>query len=454
MIRLGTPAARTVVVGAGIAGVAVADALAARGDGDVLLVDERAPLTLTSAMSTECYRDWWPGPDPAMALLVGRSIDLLERLSAATAGAFHMNRRGYLYATADPARAGRWEREARELAAHGGGPLRVHRGSPDDPTYVPSPSRGIDPALRGFDLITDRAVIARHFPYLSSAAVAVLHARRCGWLSAQQLGTVLLERARAGGARVLRGRADAIEAGRGRVQRVHVGGEAVACERLVIAAGPGTRNVARMLGVELPIDLEPHLKVAFRDTLGAVPRDAPFLVWSDPQRLPWDDAERAELRVAGLGELADGTLWHGPHGRPEGGGDSVVMLWSYGDAAGPVSCDRPDPRTSEIVLRGWSAMLPALRPYFARLPRPRIDGGYYARTPENRPLIGPLPVEGAYVVGALSGFGIMAACGAADLAARHILGEELPPYAEAFLFGRYADPAYRARLPEMVTGQL
>ena len=86
MIRLGTPAARTVVVGAGIAGVAVADALASRGDGDVLLVDERAPLTLTSAMSTECYRDWWPGPDPAMALLVGRSIDLLERLSAATAG--------------------------------------------------------------------------------------------------------------------------------------------------------------------------------------------------------------------------------------------------------------------------------------------------------------------------------------------------------------------------------
>ncbi len=29
---------------------------------------------------------------------------------------------------------------------------------------------------------------------------------------------------------------------------------------------------------------------------------------------------------------------------------------------------------------------------------------------ENRPLIGKLPIEGAYVVGALSGFGVMAAC--------------------------------------------
>lgn len=283
--------------------------------------------------------------------------------------------------------------------------------------------------------------------------VAVLHARRCGWLSAQRLGTYLLERARDRGARVVRGSVDAIDLEGGRVQRAWVEGRAIACERLVVAAGPGTREVSCMLGVDLPIELEPHVKVAFHDTLGAVPRDAPFLIWSDAQRLPWTDEERDELRAAGLGRLVDRELPPGPHGRPEGDGDAVLMLWGHGADRG-ASAAVPDPWTGEIVLRGWSAMLPSLRAYFSRLPRPSVDGGSYARTPENRPLIGPLPVSGAYVVGALSGFGIMAAVGAADLIARHMCAEALPPYTGAFLPGRYADPAYRARMREIVSGQL
>jgi hypothetical protein len=36
--------------------------------------------------------------------------------------------------------------------------------------------------------------------------------------------------------------------------------------------------------------------------------------------------------------------------------------------------------------------------------------------PENRPLVGPLPVDGAFVTGALSGFGLMSAHGAGELA--------------------------------------
>jgi glycine/D-amino acid oxidase-like deaminating enzyme len=52
---------RVVIIGAGIAGVAVAHCLSGRdGVGEVLLVDPRPPLTLTSDKSTECYRNWWP----------------------------------------------------------------------------------------------------------------------------------------------------------------------------------------------------------------------------------------------------------------------------------------------------------------------------------------------------------------------------------------------------------
>lgn len=445
--------ASTLVVGAGIAGVAVAHALTERGEGDVLIADERAPLTLTSAMSTECYRDWWPGPDASMVGLVGRSIGILEDLAAASGNAFRMNRRGYLFATGDPRRIDEWRRSGAQVAAHGGGPLREHAGN--DGTYVPSAPRGLDPSLAGADLITDRSTLERHFPYLAAGIAGVLHARRCGWLSAQQLGMHLLDRARERGARSVRGRVEGLEAKDGRIRAARIDGRRIAVERVVIAAGPFTRDVAGMLDVDLPIVCEPHQKVAFHDRLGAIPRDAPFLIWSDPQRIPWSDEERAELVRSGDTELATTVFPPGAHGRPEGDGDSVLMLWGHAARPSNATAALPsDPRYPEIVLRGWSSMVPALRSYLTRLPRPSVDGGYYARTPENRPLIGPLPVRGAFVVGALSGFGIMAACGAADLAARHVLGEPLPAYAPAFVAQRYADPAYRELMREMASGQL
>jgi glycine/D-amino acid oxidase-like deaminating enzyme len=84
--------------------------------------------------------------------------------------------------------------------------------------------------------------------------------------------------------------------------------------------------------------------------------------------------------------------------------------------------------------------------YVSRLPRAFVDGGYYTKTRENRFLAGPLPVEGAYLIGALSGYGLMASSVAADLLAAHVTGAPLPPYAPAFMLGRYDDPAYHALL--------
>jgi sarcosine oxidase subunit beta len=114
-----------------------------------------------------------------------------------------------------------------------------------------------------------------------------------------------------------------------------------------------------------------------------------------------------------------------------------------------------DPHYFEVVLRGLSRMVPGLRLYFDHLPRPVADGGYYAKTQENRPLIGPLPVTGAYVIGALSGFGIMAGCAAGELLAAHVTGSKLPPYAPWFLLERYEDPGYHELLAHWdASGQL
>lgn len=461
---MASPTARVVICGAGIAGIAAAYHLAVRHRvGGVVLVDERPPLSLTSDKSTEAYRNWWPGPDDAMVRLMNRSIDLLEALAEASGNVFRMNRRGYVYATADPARAAELERLAEAAAAMGAGPLRRHPGGAGAPPYVPAPAFGYRDQPTGADLLLDRALIRRHFPYLSPDTVAVLHARRCGWFSGQQLGAYLLEQARQHGVVRLEGRVEAVEVASDRVRAVRVarggGTSTIETDGFVDAAGPFVGKVAALLGVELPVFSELHLKIAFADHLGVVPRDAPLLIWDDPQTLAWTEEERAEFAASDDLRWLVGTLPGGAHMRPEGNSPdsrTVLALWPYHlEPVEPVFPLPQDPYYPEITLRGVSTMVPGLRAYLERIPRASVDGGYYTKTRENRPLIGPLPVKGAYVIGALSGYGLMAACAAGELLAAHVTGAPLPDYAPAFALDRYGDPAYRRRLEAWgSTGQL
>ncbi|MFQ5596044.1 MAG: NAD(P)/FAD-dependent oxidoreductase [Anaerolineae bacterium] len=446
--------ADVLICGAGIAGVSAAYHLAVRhGVKEVVLVDERAPLTLTSDKSTECYRNWWPGPGDAMVSLMNRSIDILEELAQESNNRFHLNRRGYLFATADPARIAEFERTGREAAELGAGPLRFHTGQAGDPEYVPAPPQGFEGMPTGSDLILDPRLIREQFPYLSERTVAVIHARRAGWFSAQQLGMYLLEQAREHGVRFVNARVEDVEVAGGRVQAVRLSGPgvpaAVSTRNFVNAAGPFLKDVGRMVGVDLPVFCELHTKIAFNDHLGVVARDAPLLIWTDPTDLPWSEEERAMLAESEETRWLLGTLPAGVHARPEGGADSTVLLilWTYDvEPVEPVFPFATDPLYPEIALRGLSVMIPGLSAYLERAPRPVVDGGYYTKTQENRPLVGPLPVEGAYVIGALSGFGEMAACAAGELLAAHVTGGNLPHYAPAFSLERYEDPEYQKLL--------
>jgi len=65
-----------------------------------------------------------------------------------------------------------------------------------------------------------------------------------------------------------------------------------------------------------------------------------------------------------------------------------------------------------------------------------VDGGYYTKTPENLPLVGPAPgphrrgaAAGAFLCAGVSGYGIMAAHAAGELAALLVdgRGEDLLP---------------------------
>ena len=132
------------------------------------------------------------------------------------------------------------------------------------------------------------------------------------------------------------------------------------------------------------------------------------------------------------------------------------MLWEYQTKVmAPVEPPLMNEQYPELALRGLAAMLPRMKEYFAKIPRPQLDGGYYTKTRENRPLVGPLGVEGAYVIGAVSGYGIMSACGVGELLATHVTGAELPSYAKAFQLSRYDDPEYQHKLEAWAdSGQL
>ena len=202
-----------------------------------------------------------------------------------------------------------------------------------------------------------------------------------------------------------------------------------------------------MLDLELPVFHELHAKLTFRDPRGVVRREAPFIIWQDPTQLEWSDRERRELAHDDETRWLTEMLPGGVHVRPVDltHGDELYLIWTFEtDARAYEWPPTFDPHYANVVLRGCARMVPGLSGYIGPRARGLVDGGYYCKTRENRPLVGPLPVEGAFVLGALSGIGVMSAHAAGDLLARHVMQQPLPNYARWFLPSRYDDANYRA----------
>jgi len=415
-----TRAAEAVIVGAGIAGISAAYHLTVRhGIGDVVVVDPRPPLTLTSDKSTECYRNWWPSQP--MVGLMNRSIDIYEELASETD--FGLNRNGYLFVTSEDAQV----------------------------TEMQEQVEAVRPLGATADII-DRDALLDEYPFLTDEAVGGLFVPRAGWFRAQELGQWMLDRARAAGARLVGANVTGIGSGEVSLDS----GETISTGATIIAAGPLSADVAATAGLELPLFSELHLKVVFRDHLGVIPRKAPMTIWADTQTVDWSEEEREGLLEMGRVDVV-GEMPIFCHFRPEGGEDSpyFVALWEYHDMVIEPTWPLPeDPLYPEVVMRGLTTMVPGLAAYRDRLPESFVDGGYYTKTRENRPLIGPSGVDGVHLLAGLSGFGVMVAAGAADLLARHIAGGRLPDYSDAFLLSRYDDAGYMAGLDSAESGQL
>lgn len=385
------------MAGAGIGGVAAAHQLAVRaGVTRVVLVDPREPLSLTTSRGSEAYRNYWPGTDDTMMRFMDRSIDLLEALDHESGHAFALNRRGYVFLTANSG-------EAERL-----------RGTANPTT----------------EFLANGPDIRARYPFVTDRVVAMLHARRAGYMNALALGRWLLEQTIRPGVDIVRDEVSDVIVEHGRFTGVRLAsGGRIDARSFVLAAGPRLPEWAHRLDLDVPIVNELHGKISFEDDSAVVPRDAPMMIWNDP------------VEIAGLG-----TFPAGVHLRPRGE-RSVLGIWTYDTR---IEEARPDPifpaQYADIVLAGLTVMIPGLAAYRGRGAEATVDGGYYCKTPDNRPLVGPTRVAGVFLLGALSGFGVMASQAAAELVAAHVLEQPLPGYAAAFLPGRFDDPAYRRGL--------
>lgn len=450
--------AEIAVIGTGIVGIATAYYLAKNhGLSNILLIDKDQPMAFTSAQSGENYRNWWP--HPAMVAFTNRSIDLFEVIARDSGNRINMNRRGYALVTRKTNIDAMVQQLHDGLGDSADNLLRYHTNA-NSASYQPPLKPDWEDAPVGVDILQNPELIQQTFPSYARDIQTVIHIRRGGDISGQQLGMYMLEYLKEQGAKRLMGSVAAIAQHEGYQLTVDTseGQVTVQADKVINAAGPFADEIAAMLSVELPVFNTFQQKIAFEDRQQAIPRRLPFSIDLDGQQIDWLDDERELLlenpEYRWLTEAMPGAI----HCRPDGGdqGKWVKLGWAYNDKPATATWESPlDDNFPEIVLRGAARLNPALKAYYGKLPRNMHHyGGWYTMTEENWPLIGPMGPEGAFMNCAHSGFGTMASCAAGELCAAWVAGGELPQYAAGFSMQRYRNAPLMQVLNEGAKGVL
>ena len=486
-----------VIAGAGVCGISVARYLHKLAPtARVAIVSEHSPMQYTSSLSSECFRDHWPSE--LMRSFMKRSIYLLEDFGRETGDAFKIVKRGYLYVSQDAASKRAFVAEAE--ACHGDQGVRLL-----DSSNTVSLS-GPPPPTVGADVYVDGQSLRRAYPWLHDRSAAALHARNAGWMSAQTMGMTMLDQATASidardglpYVQFIKGSINSVDTGsncdavRG-VTVDHSDGRksSLSCGSFVNASGPFLGRTHGALfppalrpSSALPVFSELHAKVVFRDVLGVIPRYAPMTISADTLTLRWSDEELAFFAEHYGQEMVarlTSPMPAGAHFRPYGGdgSDAVLFLWeAWHHGVKPTEPPPEDPDAAgyldhdlypEVALRGLTTLVPDLAAYYDDAARdslfkrragasspdfspkpPYTDGGYYTKCAENTPLVGPAPgpqgqgaVKGAFLCGAVSGYGLMAGHAAGELAAQYVIGASgLPSYAPLLSPLRYQEHEY------------
>lgn len=327
--------ADAVVIGGGIVGVVTAFWLSRAGL-DTVLVEMRDGLsTLTTTASAECFRAQFT--EPAMVALAKPSIEVFQNFADVVGIPDYdisIHQQGYLFVTDDPAIVD----EIRTA-------VEAHH------------SLGVEDS----EFLTGDEARAR-FPFLSPRVVAATFRQRDGWLSAHE---VTYGFAKGSSARFLL---------RTRVTNILLDGEGVcgvettqgtiSTRTVVDAAGPFAAVVGKMAGIEVPIEPVRRQKVIIGPH-ERIPQDAPMTI-----------------------DLVNDAYW-----RPEVRGGLVGWV----DPDEPVDEPAENLPTSYFFPGIVLEKLARLSPFWEEITDGlkdadvHISAGQYCYTPDDQPLIGPVP---------------------------------------------------------------
>jgi sarcosine oxidase subunit beta len=334
--------ADAVVVGGGIVGVATAFWLSRAGL-DTVLVEMRDGLsTLTTPNSIECFRAQFT--EPAMAELVLPSIEVFEHFAdviGLPGYDISIRHQGYLFVTDDP-------NMVDDLKAA----VEKHHslGVPDS-------------------VFLDHDELLARFPYLSDRVAGATFRQNDGWLSTHEATQGF---AKGSTARFLISTqvTGVLKDAQG-VCGVETSHGTIATRTVVDAAGPFARVVGRMAGLDLPLEPVRRQK-AFISPKPQIPPDAPLTI-----------------------DLVQDVYW-----RPETGGAYIAWVDPDEPVSEPAEELPTDWEYPAIVLEKLIRLNPFWKEIAETLKGEDIhpSAGQYVYTPDEQPLIGPVPeVPGFYV---------------------------------------------------------
>jgi sarcosine oxidase subunit beta len=328
--------ADAVVIGGGIVGVATAFWLSRVGL-DTVVVEMRDGLsTLTTPESIESFRAQFA--EPAMSELAVAGIETFEHLAdviGIPGYDIDIHHQGYLFVTDD---ADMVDEVKAAVETH-------HELGVTDSEFLTG------------------AEARKRFPYLSDTVVAGTFRQKDGWLSTHEATQGF---AKGCDARFLvRTRVTGVPQDARGVCGVETDRGTVATRVVVNAAGPFAGQVGHMVGLDLPLEPVRRQKV-FLSQQPLVPSDAPLTI-----------------------DIVRDCYW-----RPETGG--AYIAWVDPDepvAEHPSEDPVTDPHFAAIVLEKLIELTPFWEDVASNLKKADVhpSAGYYVYTPDDQPLIGPVP---------------------------------------------------------------
>jgi sarcosine oxidase subunit beta len=395
MGRVFVPSAETfpetadaVVIGGGIVGVATAFWLSKAGL-DTVVVEMRDGLsTLTTPNSIECFRAQFT--EPPMAELALPSIEVFENFAQVIGIPGYdisIRHQGYLFVTDKP-----------EMVDDLKAAVRTHRslGTTDS------------------EFLDHDELLAR-FPYLSDRVVGGTFRQRDGWLSTHEATQGFAKGSKA--QFLLSTKATGIQQDTGHpggakgVSAVETTRGTIATRVVVNAAGPFAGVVGHMAGLDLPLEPVRRQKV-FVSPKPQIPQDAPLTI-----------------------DLVEDAYW-----RPETGG--AYIAW--------VDPDEPVSEPAEEFATEWDfaakvlEKLIRLNPFWEEI-ADELKGedlhpsaGQYVYTPDEQPLIGPVPEVPGFFLNCGYWAGVMLSPEAGRRIAKLVTGE-MQPEENALRPTRYAE---------------